>query len=131
MQILEAVDGVRRAIGKRRTVFEGPALFLETGYGVGDGNGVFELLERAKDQRAVRPGATVGNIEVVAFPLRLEPGRPIRGNTIAKSAVGALEFTAPAGFLRQLLIAPYAFDQNAHIHSSCSAFQRSPLGYCT
>src|SRR6516164_1130974 len=118
MQILETVDGVRCAIGKRRIVFEGPALLFETGYGVGDGNGVFQLLERAKDQRAVRPGAAVGNIEVITPGLRLEPGRPVRGNAIAKSAVGALEFTAAAGFLRQLLIAPYAFDQNTHIHSS-------------
>src|SRR5262249_5051129 len=118
MQILEAVDGVRRAIGKRRIVFEGPTLLLETGHGVGDGNGIFQLLKRAKDQRAMRPGAAVGNIEVIASPLRLEPGGSIRGDAIAKSTVGALEFTASAGFLRQLLIAPYAFDQNTHIHSS-------------
>src|SRR5205823_1219482 len=99
VQILEAIDCVRRAIGKRRIVLECPTLLLEAGDRVRHANSILELLERAEDQGAVRPRAAVGNIEVIASRLRLESGRTICSDTTAKSAVGAMEFAAAAGFL--------------------------------
>ena len=77
-----------------------------------------ELLERAVDQRAVRPRAAVRDIEVIAPGLGLEAGRAVGRDAVAEAAVGALEFAARAGFLRQLAVAPRAVDQNAHYAAS-------------
>src|SRR5262249_62336087 len=85
---------------------EGPALRAQPRHGIGDGDGAVELLERAVDQRAVRPRTAVGDVEVVASGLRLEAGGAVGGDAVAEAAVGALELAAGAGLLRQLPVPP-------------------------
>src|SRR6185312_11145107 len=54
VQIAEAVDAIGLAFGKVRILLTGPALRLEAGDRVRDGDRVFELLQRAEDQRTMR-----------------------------------------------------------------------------
>ena len=56
------------------------------------------------------PWAAVGNVEVVPPGLGLKTRRAVRRNALAEPAIGATEFAGAAGFLRQLFIAPHAFD---------------------
>jgi hypothetical protein len=74
VQKAEAVDPVGRAIGKGRIVFEGPALLPQSGNGIGDADRVAEFFQCAKDLRAVRPRAGVGDIEMIAAGFGLEAG---------------------------------------------------------
>src|SRR3981081_3056531 len=106
MQVVKAVDGVGRAIREIGVVLEGPALLPEARDGVGDRHGAFELLERAEDQRPVRPGAAMGHIEMIAPGLRAEARRPVRRDAITKTAVGAPELSGLADLLGKLLAAP-------------------------
>ncbi len=57
-----------------------------------------ELLERAVDQRAVRPRAAVRDIEMIAPGLGLEAGRAVGGDAVAEAAVGALELAGRCRF---------------------------------
>ena len=110
VQMMKSIDRVRRAIRERRIVVEGPPLLLETRNCIGDRDRAFELLQCAVDQGAMSPWAAVGNVEVIAPCLCLETRRTVRRNALAEPAVGAAEFAGAAGFLRQLFIAPHAFD---------------------
>ena len=73
-----------------------------------------ELLERAKDLRAVRPRAGVGDVEVIAAGLGRKAGGAVGGDAVAEHAVDALEIAGLAGLLRQLLVTPLAVEQDAH-----------------
>src|SRR5262249_14005900 len=115
VQVMEAIDGIRRAIRKRGIALECPALLLETRDGVGDRDRLLELLQRAIDQGAMRPRAAVRDVEVVAARLGLEAGRAVGRDAIAKPAVGAAELADAADFLGKLFVAPNALDQEAHV----------------
>ena len=78
MQIAEAVDAIGGAIREGRIVLEGPALLPQSGDGIGDRDRAFELLDRAIDQRAVRPRTAVRDVEVIAAGFGLEAGGPVR-----------------------------------------------------
>src|SRR5262249_51574514 len=93
---------------------EAPKLPFQARNCVSDGDQAVELLEHAIDQGAVRPRAAVRDVKVIAPGLSLEPGRPIGSNAAAKSAVGAAKFSAAAGLLRKLLVAPSPVDQHTH-----------------
>src|SRR5262249_44727440 len=121
MQLVEIVDTVGDAIGKPRIVLEGPALVLEPRYRVGDRDRAVQFLQRAVDQRAVRPRAAVRDVEVIAAGLRLVAGRTVGRDAVAELALGAAKVAFSAGFLRQLLVAPYAVDQHAHVGSPQAA----------
>jgi hypothetical protein len=69
---VEAVDPVGNAVRITRVAFEGPAVLLETGDRIGDGNQSIELLDRAIDQRAMRPRAAMRDIKMIAAGLGLE-----------------------------------------------------------
>jgi hypothetical protein len=114
VEILKAVDLVRDAIRIARVVAEGPAVRLQAGDRIGDGNQAIELLQRAIDQGAVCPRAAMRHIEVIAARLGLEARRAVGGNAAVKHAVGPLELPGLAGLLRQLTVGPLAVDQNAH-----------------
>ena len=105
--------------GKRGIVLEGPALLLQAGDRVGDRDRAVELLQRAIDQRAVRPRAAVRDIEVIAAGLGLEAGRAVGGDAAAEDAVGALELAGLAGLLRQFAVAPLAVDQTPMTYPRC------------
>jgi hypothetical protein len=81
----------RRAVGIGRVAAEFPALAAQAGDRVGDGDGLAELLQRAKDQRAVRPGAAIGDVEVVAAGLGFEARRAVGRDAVAEKAVDARE----------------------------------------
>src|SRR5262249_12612692 len=55
MQVAKAVDAVGLAFGEARILAISPALIFQAGDGMRDGYRAFELLERAEDQRAMRP----------------------------------------------------------------------------
>ena len=63
----------------------------------------------------------MGDIKVIAPGLGLKPRRAIRGDAVAERTVDAAEIAGAADFLRQLRIAPHAFDENSHIRSSTAA----------
>ncbi len=111
---MEAVDLVGNAVRITRVAFERPAVLLEAGDRIGDGNQSLELLDRAIDQRAMRPRAAVRDIKMIAAGLGLEARRAVRGDAIAEHAVDALELAGLAGFLRQLAVGPFAVDKYAH-----------------
>jgi hypothetical protein len=69
---MEAVDLVGNAIRITRVAFKRPAVLLEAGDRIGDGNQSLELLDRAIDQRAVRPRAAMRDIKMIAAGLGLE-----------------------------------------------------------
>src|SRR6201981_3565616 len=77
VQMMESVRSIGRAIGKSGITLECPALLLEAGNGIGDGDGTFELLERAIDQGSMRPRAAVRDIKVVASGFGLKARRAI------------------------------------------------------
>ena len=114
VEILEAVHFIGNAIRIARIAREGPSLLLEPRHRVGHRDDVFELLERAIDQRPVRPGAAVRYIEMVAAGLGFEARRTVGADAVAKNAVGPLELSAFPGLLRQLAVGPLALDYNAH-----------------
>src|SRR5207237_928121 len=120
-QVGEAVHLVRRAVGERRIRFERPALLAQAGNRIGDADCALELFQRQENQRAVRPRAVPGDVEMVATRFRLIAGQAVGADAIAKHALDALELAGPARFLRQLLVlAPCTFDQ--HSHASFSTF---------
>ena len=51
---------------------------------------------------------------MIAPGLGLKARRAVGGDPVAKDAVDALEIAGVAGFLRQVLVAPFAVDQNTH-----------------
>src|SRR6185312_4725919 len=114
VQIVEAVDPVGRAVGKIRIVLERPAVLAQARNGVSDRDRVRKILDGAVDQGAVRPRTAVRDIQMVAPGLGLEAGRAVGGDDAAETAVGAAEVAGLAGLFRQLLIRPFAVDQNAH-----------------
>ena len=111
---MEAVDLVGNAVRITRVAFERPAVLLEAGDRIGDGNEALELLDRAIDQRAMRPRAAVRDIKMIAAGLGLEARRAVRGDAVAEHAVHALELAGLAGFLRQFAVGPFAVDEYAH-----------------
>jgi hypothetical protein len=60
----------------------------------------------------------VRNIEVISPRLRVKAGGVVGCDTVAKSAVGALEVAGAADLLRKLFVAPAAVDENAHLSAS-------------
>ena len=71
VQIVKAVDACRACNPETPGSSSiRPALLLQARDRVGDRDGAVELLERAIDQRAVRPRAAVRDIEVIAAGLR-------------------------------------------------------------
>src|SRR5207253_40494 len=109
------------------------ALLAQSRDAVRDREGALQLLQREKDQHAVRPRAVPCHVEVIAAGLGLVARRAIGGDAITKHALDALEFAAGAGLLRQLLLAPDAVDQDAHTifstfgHGSGSSFSNGAL----
>src|SRR5262249_35880508 len=120
VQVAEAVDGVGGALGKRRVLLVHPALVLQPRDRIGDRDRALELLERAIDQGAMRPRARMRDVEVIAVRLGRKPRRAVRRDAVAKAAVDALELARLSGLLRQLLVAPDAVDQHAHVPFSLS-----------
>ena len=51
---------------------------------------------------------------MIAPGFGLEARRTIRGDPVAEDAVDPLEIAGGTGFLRQVLVAPFAIDQNTH-----------------
>jgi len=86
VQVVEAVDAIGLAFGEPRIVLIGPALHLEAWDGMRDRNRRLELFQRPEDQRAMRPGAAIGDIKVIAPWLRLEAGGAIGGDVMAEDA---------------------------------------------
>ena len=114
VQILEAVDFVGNAIRIARVAREGPPVLLEPRNRISDRDDAFELLERAIDQRAVRPGAAVRHIEMIAAGFGFESRRTVGADAAAKSAIGALELSGLTGLFRQLAVRPLALDHHTH-----------------
>jgi hypothetical protein len=111
---MEAIHRVGSAIRKSRIVLEGPAVGLEARNCVSDRDQAVALLKRPIDQGAVRPRATVRDIEMVAARLGLESGRTVGRDAVAEPAVGAAELSEAAGLLREVLVTPNPLDQHAH-----------------
>ena len=101
VKIVETVDGVWRQSGND-VVFKGPAVFLRPWDRICDRNQAIELFQRTIDQSAVSPGATVGDIEVVAPGLCFEAGGTVGGDAVAEPAFRALEAAAVCVLLRKL-----------------------------
>jgi hypothetical protein len=114
VQVAEAVDRVGRAIREGRIALEGPALAALAGNGIGHADGALELLQCAEDQRPVRPGAAMRDVEMVAPRLRLESGGAVGRDAVAEPAVDALERAVLAGFRGEILVAPLAVHQDSH-----------------
>ena len=114
VEIVKAVDRIRRAFGKIGALLERPAVIARMGNRGGDADRAVELLDREVMQRAMRPRAVVRDIEMIAPGLGLVAGRAVGRDAVAEDAFGAVEFAGLAGFRRKLLVAPFAVDQNAH-----------------
>ena len=74
MQIVEAVDAVGRAVGKRWIVFERPALLAQPRNRDRHTDRAGKLLQRQVYLRAMRPRAGVSNVEVIAPGFGLKTG---------------------------------------------------------
>ena len=118
MQVAEAVDAVRRAIGKRRIVLERPALFAQARDSDGDADEAGELLECEKNLRAVRPRTGIGDIEVIAPGLGRKAGRTVGRDAVAEYAVHALEIAGFADLVDRIFVAPLAVNQHTHYAAS-------------
>src|SRR5690606_35818944 len=99
-QELETVDAVASGA---IALAEGPAVRPHVMVDDRDGDHVFEPLEGARDQRAVRPRAGIGDVEVIAAWLggkaarTSRSGRAVGGHPVAKARILAPE--ASAAFL--------------------------------
>src|SRR5271170_3784513 len=122
--MMKSINRIGSAIRECGIAVEGPALLLEARNGIGNGDCAFELLQRTVDQRAMGPGTTVGNMEMIPPGLCLETRGAVRRDAVAERAVGAAEFAGTADFLGKLFVAPHAFDQNAHVNSPAIAVTR-------
>src|SRR5437868_3310152 len=69
MQIMGVEDGVGNDAA---AFFEAPAAFAHEPVNDGKADGVLEAFEGAHDQRAVRPWAGIGDVEMITPGLRLE-----------------------------------------------------------
>ena len=114
VQIVKAIDLVRRTIGKRGIVLERPAFLAQARYSNRYADGAGKFLQSQIDLRAMRPRAGIGHVEVIAPGFGFEAGRAVGGDPVAENTVDPLEITGAASFLRQILVAPFAVDQNTH-----------------
>jgi hypothetical protein len=88
VEMMESIHGIGGAVWEPQIAIEGPALLLLAGNRVGNRDQAIELPQGAIDQRAVRPGATVRHIEMIAVGLDLETGGAVGGDALAELAVG-------------------------------------------
>ena len=76
------------------------------------GDGVFQFLEFAEDERPVGPGAGVGQVQMVTPGLGLEAGRSVGRHPVADSRLGALKGALAAAW--NAIRRPLAVNQLAH-----------------
>ncbi len=106
-----------------RAGLEGPSVLTHPPVQRRQGDLALQLFQRPEDQGPVRPGAGVGDIEVVAARLGLEPalaGRPrraVRRDPVAEPALAADKPAAGSGGVVPL-VAPDAIDQEPHARRS-------------
>jgi hypothetical protein len=100
-----------------------PAVVQHVRMNDGNADSVFETLEPAEDQRAMRPGTGERHVQVVASSRGREPaisGRP--GRAVGRDPVAvfrALALETPARTLRVVpLVVPDTVDQQAHERDS-------------
>ena len=105
----EAVHRVRDSAGKR--IAETPAFGAIVGQRRGDRDHRLQALQLAENEGAMRPGAVVGDVEVVAAGLGLETRRAVRGDEVAEPALRTNE--TPADHVRPL-VGPFSVDEHAH-----------------
>src|SRR5712664_822783 len=109
MQPLAAVHLV--AARSRESGVETPPFSTVVRSRRGDRHHALKPLQLSENQRAMRPGAVVGNVEVVAAGLGLETRRAVSGDEVAELALGTNE--TPADHIRPL-VDPFSVDQHAH-----------------
>ena len=112
---------------------EGPAVVQHVWMYDGNADHLFQPFERAEDQRAMRPGAGVGDIEVIAPRLGPETagagraGRAVRRDPVAELRRVALERTARGGGVIPAAV-PCAVDELSHADLLFARAKGSPPG---
>src|SRR4029079_17655438 len=116
MQVLSIVDGIGH---DAVAVLEAPAILAHEPMDDRPAYRAFEAFQRAHDEGAMRPRAGIGNIEMVAAGLRLEPapagwtGASVGRYPVADSRCLSLE-TASGPFGVERFAMPNSFDQASH-----------------
>lgn len=121
IDLVEIIGAVECVAGRAILLQESPAVLTHEMMDDGYGDHVFQLLQFAKDQRPVRPGASQRDVEMIAAGLRLETvtaawaGRAVSRHPVAELRGRALELAAGAfGIIPPVL--PFAVDQQPHRH---------------
>src|SRR5882672_7140130 len=95
------------AARSRESVVETPAFGTVVGSRRGDRHHALEPLQLSENQRAMRPGAVVSDVEVVAAGLGLETRRAVGADEAAELALGTHE--TPADHVRPS-VGPFSVD---------------------
>ncbi len=117
VQEVEIEQPVARRAGE--IVAQFPAVRQHVGMHDRDVDVILQPLERPENKRAVRPGAGIGHIQVVAPAFSLETtlargsGRTVRRDPVAPAGFAALEFSARA-FGIVPFVMPAAVDKSTH-----------------
>ena len=119
VDLVQEIEAVKRVAGGAVLGQERPAVLAHEMMHDRDRDDVFELLQLAEDQRAVRPRAGERDVEVVAAGLRLEAARAAFGRlAVGRDPVAPLRLRADELAARfpgvVPAVRPFSVDQQSH-----------------